>query len=235
MACSSLTVGLYDRHMVSISRLLTCAFACLVPVALAGHPATQPEPSELSSLSGEWVLNRELSSTTPPAMGDEAFGGRPGGPGPGGRRPPGGIGGMGRGGGVGRGDGMGGGRSQRPTEDEMKRRRELMQEALEAPTRFTIIQDGQTVTFAHPNGVVRKYVANGKTEKHQLMAGTIDTKTRWDGSVLLMEIVLDERRTLTRRYRRDAETGRLLVTVSLQRDQEGRTTVYDEATGDGSR
>jgi hypothetical protein len=79
--------------------------------------------------------------------------------------------------------------------------------------------------------MVRRYIANGKTEKHQLMAGTIETKSRWDGSTLEMEIMLGQRMTLTRRYRLDPVVHRLVVITGTERNPQARSTVYDEAVG----
>ena len=63
----------------------------------------------------------------------------------------------------------------------MERRRALMQEAMQLPPRFTLAQKADTISFIEPDGVVRSYVANGKSEKHQLTNGIVETKTAWKG------------------------------------------------------
>jgi len=104
-----------------------------------------------------------------------------------------------------------------------------MQELVQLPVRLTIIQDGDQVTFAEPDGVVRKYLANGKSEKHQLTAGTIETKTKWDGPSLEMELTAGDRMRLVRTYTVRNDPRRLEVATRFEgrsRDQ-GRTVVYD--------
>ena len=65
----------------------------------------------------------------------------------------------------------------------MERRRALMDEVMQLPPRFTVAQKDDTISFIEPDGVVRSYVANGKSEKHQLTNGVVETKTAWRASV----------------------------------------------------
>jgi hypothetical protein len=113
----------------------------------------------------------------------------------------------------------------------MEARRALMQEVLTLPTRLTITQDGDKVVFIEPDGVVRTYVANGAAEKHQLTNGVIETKAKWDGPTLRMELGVGGRMTLVRTFRVTDDPRRLQVTTTFEggpKDQ-GQLTVYDEA------
>jgi hypothetical protein len=181
-------------------------------------------------LAGTWQLNRELS--TAPGSGDLPDTSGPGDDGPRG----GGRGGGGRGGGMGRPGGMGsgpgaGGMAQRPSAEEIARRRALIDEAMQLLPRFAVTQKGDTISFIEPDGVVRSYVANGRSEKHQLTNGVVDTRTAWKGEVLEMEVKVD-RLTLRRRFAlgRDG-LRRLEVTTAFDggRRGTGPKSAYDEA------
>jgi hypothetical protein len=146
---------------------------------------------------------------------------------------------MGRGGGGGRGGfgggfggagGRGGGRGERPSQEQMEQQRALMQEVAELPTRLTITQRGDLITFVGPDGTARSYAANGKIEKHQLTNGTIETKTAWDGQSLRMAITLGDRGKLIRTFSR-REPRRLEVSTAFDgAPKDGRhIVVYDAA------
>ena len=161
------------------------AAACLltpVPLTAADQPVAP------AGLAGAWSIDKTLSTAPGSvAMPDDDMDevGAGGGRGPGG----GGFGGMGGG----RRGGMGGGRGgtgggTRRREGDMVARRALLEELMALPSKFTIAQDGDKVVFIEPDGVVRTYVADDKTEKHQLQNGTIETKSRWDGDALEMEL-----------------------------------------------
>ena len=192
------------------------------------------------NLSGAWELNRDLSSA--PGSGPVAPDG-PGRGGPGGGRGPGGPGGGGRGpgggggGGFGGGFGGGGGRPRggppvgAPSREDMEARRALVQDVLTLPARMTITQDGDKVVLIEPDGVVRTYVVNGAAEKHQLTNGTIETKAKWDGATLRMEIVVGARMKLVRTFEVSDDPRRLQVTTAFEggRKDQAQRTVYDEA------
>ena len=113
----------------------------------------------------------------------------------------------------------------------MEARRALMQEVLTLPVRVTISQDGDKVVFIEPDGVVRTYVASGAAEKHQLTSGTIETKAKWNGSALRMEIKIGDRATLVRTFEVRDDPRRLEVATAFDggsKDQR-QLTVYDEA------
>jgi hypothetical protein len=186
-------------------------------------------------LSGEWAMNKSLSSA--PGLGGMPdgggrMGGRGGGRGPGGGGGGGYGGGMGGGrrGGMGGGGGMrGGGPGGEGRDEAFAAHRALMQEVMQLPARFTIAQDGDKLTFIEPDGVVRTYVANDKTEKHALTNGTIETKARWEKGALLMELKPSDGMKITRTFALRTDGHQLEVTTTFDRGPKDakRVTVYD--------
>ncbi|MEZ5292306.1 MAG: hypothetical protein R2745_14595 [Vicinamibacterales bacterium] len=113
----------------------------------------------------------------------------------------------------------------------MEAQRALVQEVMELPVRFTIAQDGDRLSLIEPDGVVRTYVANGQTEKHALTHGTIETRSRWDGTALRMEIRVGSRMTVVRTFVVQGDDPRRLdvtTTVDGAPKDSGRLAVYDE-------
>jgi hypothetical protein len=200
------------------------------PIAATDQPAA-PRPL----LAGAWSIDKALS-TAPGSVAMPDDGGGP----PGGGRGPGGGGGYGGGMGGGRRGGMGGGGGRGGQgggdrrRDDMAARRALMEELVTLPPKFTIAQDGDKVIFIEPDGVVRTYVANDKAEKHQLQNGTIETKSRWDGDALEMELQSPGGLTITRRYAVHGTPRLLEVTTTTNRGPKNakRVSVY-ELTDDG--
>jgi hypothetical protein len=72
--------------------------------------------------------------------------------------------------------------------EDIEARKRLMREVMEMPKRLSIQQDGDRLVFTEPGGIVRIYLANNRAEKHQLINGTIETRSRWEGDRLLMEV-----------------------------------------------
>lgn len=211
---------------------LLCAVCCLSPAQVGAREAGV-------NLSGAWEMNRDLSSAPGsgpvgadgPGRGGPGRGGGAGGPGGGGRGPGGGRGGFGGGFGGGGGRPRGGPPDGAPSREDMEARRALVQEVLTLPARMTITQDGDKVVVIEPDGVVRTYMVNGAAEKHQLTNGTIETKARWKGATLQMEIGVGARMRLVRTFEASDDPRRLEVTTAFEgggKDQ-GQRTVYDEA------
>jgi hypothetical protein len=221
---------------LSAAPAIAFAAAVLLSSAAFAHeqPATRPV------LSGAWSIDKALS-TAPGSVGMPEEGVGPGG---GGRRRGGGGGGSGgygggHGGGHGGGGGFpggmsgGGGRGApggiQGREEDRAARRALLEELISLPPKFTIAQDGDKVVFIEPDGVVRTFVVNDKVEKHQLQNGTIETKSRWDGNALEMELTSPGGLTLTRRYEVRGTPRQLEVTTTASRGDKNakRVSVYE--------
>jgi hypothetical protein len=209
------------------------AIAAIAVLTAGPLPATGQPAAARPALAGAWSIDKAQST----APGSVAMPDDEGDPGPSGGRAPvggGGFGGMGggrRGGmGAGRG-GPGGGMARR--EENTAARRALVEELMAMPPKFTIAQDGDKLVFIEPDGVVRTYLANDKAEKHQLQNGTIETKSRWDGGALEMELKPSDGLTIVRRYEVRGTPRQLEVTTTTNRSPRNakQITVY-EATDD---
>jgi hypothetical protein len=180
----------------------------------------QSTPPARADISGAWTLNREAGAG--PRAGADA-GDRL--PPPGGRR--------GLGGGFG-GVGVDGpDRNSVQDREEQARRRALMEEVVEAPSRFQITIEDPFVIFTHADGRVVRYRTNWKDERHQFTSGTVKTKTRWDSGRLIIETDIGDGITVTHAYSLNPEAGQLVVNVQLpgqSRDIPAITHVYDEQT-----
>ena len=200
-------------------------------VALQAVQSTVPE--DHSAYFGGWTLNRELSSILrtpdgPDGRGRKGGGGRGrGGTRGGGFGGPGGRGGFGAPGGAGA---PGGSPSFDPK--EMEKTMALMQELM-TPTAHWIVTstDDGTVIFTDAEGRSSRFVPNDKKEKHQLAAGTVETKTKWDKGQLRQEISLPAGMKAVRVFVAERETPQLTVTTTMEGGPTGRRppfrVVYD--------
>jgi hypothetical protein len=111
-----------------------------------------------------------------------------------------------------------------PDKAEMQRIRDLIQETLAAPPRLVIDQDGAVVTFTDDEGHVRRFTSNGKSEKHQLTSGTVETKTRWEDAGLAMQIEIPRGMKLSRHYAVSVagDARQLVVTTEITGGDGGR-------------
>ncbi len=209
---------------------------CLSAVAVFLLQATPAPPATThAELTGTWTLNRDQStpagasrSSESGREGGESRGGGMGGGMGGHHRGGGGMGGMGGG----RGGEMGEGGGRNP--EQMAQQREVMQEILEPRPKFTIVAHDDKVTFAEPDGWTRTYEANGEQQKHQEMSGTIETKSRWNGPKLEIEMKTSNGMTVTRTYEISGSAPRqLIITTKMsggRGDRQPIKWVYDEAS-----
>ena len=68
--------------------------------------------------------------------------------------------------------------------------------------------------FTDADGRTTRYVANDKKEKHQLLTGTIETKTKWVDGALRQEIALRDGMKSSRTYA--IEDDHLVVTTTME-------------------
>ena len=176
--------------------------------ALAALPrpiAQEQSAAPTAAIAGAWRLNRDLSPKAPqgmPAPGDHP-GGR--GRGTGGGPPAGGMGGP-----------PGGGMGAPPNEEEMKRMRDILRDAAEAPNQIVIAPGDGVVTITDSNGLARKFATNNKKEEHQTTAGVVETRTKWEGAVLTIETRAGSGLKITRFYRLAPEGRQLVVEVKIE-------------------
>jgi len=171
-----------------------------VPV-VAAVPAG-PRESGPVRLNGIWDLNKDLS--TKPNVVPADAGGRSGG------------------GGGGRGGGMrgGGGGGSRPGAGAMNEVRALLRDLEQSAVRLTIVSRPDSVSVTDTEGVIRKFVTDGKPDKVAINGTTIDVKSKWDGDVLNQEF-----RAGSAKFLRSVETTtdghQLLITITPKGDGGG--------------
>ena len=92
-------------------------------------------------------------------------------------------------------------------------------------------RDDGTIVFTDNEGRSVRYLPNEKKEKHQLTAGTIETKTKWDKGELRQEIALFDGMKAVRVHTISPETAQLTVTTTMEGGPGGRRSpfrlVYD--------
>jgi len=180
------------------------AGALALPGSFVAPAHARAPAADHPNIDGAWVLNRD--------MGDEMQrgGGESGDSEGGGGHRHGGGGGYGVSA-MGHGGGMGGGQMSDEQKQEMERRRALMKELLQPSARMNVTVENDIVTFTESDGRVRKFKTDGKKEKHQFDNGTVETKSKWDNTGLVIETALQNGMKLTQTYTIAAGEKRQLV------------------------
>ena len=164
----------------------------------------QAPAADHPNIDGAWVLNRDMGEPLQRGGGSDSGDGEGGGAH---RRGGGGYGVSA----MGHGGGMGGGQMSDEQKQELERRRALMKELLQPSDRMTLTVENDMVTFTESDGRVRKFRTDGKKEKHQFDNGTVETKSKWDNSGLVIETDLQSGMKLTQTYTIAAGEKRQLV------------------------
>jgi len=179
--------------------------ALALPGSFVASAHAQAPAADHPNIDGAWVLNRDMGDQMQRGGGES--GDSEGG---GGHRHGGGggygVSAMGRGGGMG-----GGGQMSDEQKQEMERRRALMKELLQPSARMNVTVENDIVTFTESDGRVRKFKTDGKKEKHQFDNGTVETKSKWDNTGLVIETALQNGMKLTQTYTVAAGERRQLV------------------------
>lgn len=189
---------------------LLLALSLLVLPAGQEAVSAVPHESGVVRLNGIWDLNKDLSTkpaATPAEPGNQA--GSPGGQSGGGQ-----YGGGGRGGGMRGGGGRGG------PNDSMREVRALLRDLEQSAVRITIVSRPESVSVTDAEGVIRKFVINGKTDKVAINGNTIDVKSKWDGDVLNQEFKAGSI-TFIRTVETTIEGRQLLITITPKGDKAG--------------
>jgi hypothetical protein len=187
---------------------IAIAASAAAATAAAAPAQSAPAVTERRALVGSWSLNRERSGVTPSPDFTSRRGGRRGGA-------PGGFGG-----------GFGGNRGgATPTADgraaaraEADRVAAVVQELITPTPRWDIsIDRGETLAFTSDDGRTARYTPDNKNEKHQLINGTVQTKSRWVRSEFRQEIAASETAIMTRTFAVDPATDQLVVSMTFGR------------------
>jgi hypothetical protein len=192
-------------------------------VLLAGSVAKMQSPPH-ADLTGAWKLNSELTQQPnrerdagTPTQGHRGGGRAPGGGGMGGMgggRGPGGMGGGGYGGG-------GGGGTHSGDPEAMARTREAMRLAMLMPDRLTIVHEDNTFVLTDGEGVTQKLTPDGKGVKSEVGALKVETKSKWDEAVLVVERKFDGGVKITERYWVTENPKQLVVGSKIENSQMG--------------
>lgn len=185
---------------------------------LSGAVNAQENARDRPDLSGDWVLNRDLSAD--PRQAEEGRRGREPGDDPGGRGGPGGrmpgrFGGGRRGvpGGVGPGD-AGDDRTMREQMDEAQR---VMRDA---PNSMTIVHTDPKVVFLLPDGRIRTLYTDKR--KVKTANGNAELQARWDGNRVVVETKFGSIKVIET-YAMSEGGQQLIVTAKMDLPDGGRS------------
>ncbi len=201
----------------SIVAMLVAAFAVLAPGRAALAARDRP------GLAGRWTLNRQLSQfPTDLGFGMDLMAGagsRSGGGGSGGRRSGGG------------GGALPASAWLQESEDDVRRRDQLVEEVRTPSAHLTITQTDTAVTITDDRGVSRTFHPNGREESHELDRAGVATIARWDGNSLEVRYKVEQYRELRYSYSRTTDPDRLVVQVRFVESggHDTVTRVYDPA------
>ena len=213
-------VGVMSDHPVMRRRAAAAAFV-LVAVIVAVRAQDAPKPVVLAlakpmspveaaaRLSGQWKLNEELSP--PLRAGSSPLAGGQGGP-QGGRRS------------GGSGDRPVAYEAQRLQEERNIRVRALYRELSVAPGTLTLALSVATAKFVDSNGAERLVNINQKKEKLDLGTTIVDSRTRWDGTSLTIELQGGEDLKVVEIFELSPTGTQMLVTIRAgdEHDQNAR-------------
>jgi hypothetical protein len=198
--------------------------AAAIGVGASLGPAAQDRPD----LTGTWKLNVEQTTQAGRRSADDRAVIA-------GRRIP--IGGspVGMGGGGGQGPAavadMGATSRQRP--EELAKTREAIRIAMLIPDQLTIVREAAALVVTDGLGGPHKLPLDRKTVPSQIGALTIETKTKWDGAVLVVERKIEGDVKSTDRYSLTGSPKRLTIVSKVESkklaDDRSRTVhrVYD--------
>ena len=96
-----------------------------------------------------------------------------------------------------------------------------------APSSFTVTQDGDRIVLTGSDGQPRTLTANGRKEK----VNGRDVLTKWDGQRLISETTVGDTK-VTETYERSPSTPQLIVTTRMDMRGHGVSVrrVYDAAS-----
>jgi hypothetical protein len=195
------------------TRLVTAIAATVLLAVVATVSGQKLSPADVAAkLSGNWKLNRELSS----GVGGPNRGGSGGGaPGRAAFALAGGALSGQRGGGGGRGGAGGGGETSMPGDlpPDVVAAQAAIRDLQQIPESLAIRAAADTITFTDPRGE-RTFAIGNKTAKLEVNSARVDVKSRWDKSALRQEFTTAQTR-LVRSWEAD-EQGHLVLKARIE-------------------
>jgi hypothetical protein len=110
------------------------------------------------------------------------------------------------------------GSGRRSAEDSAKAREAIRLASL-VPERLTIVKDGTTFVVTDAAGVSQRLTPNGKTTRSEIGALTVETKTKWDGTTLVVERKFEGGVKASERYSVTAEPRRLTIATKIENSE----------------
>ena len=101
------------------------------------------------------------------------------------------------------------------TAEDRKKIGEVLHNAQFAPTKISITQTADAITFTQ-FGVVQTYSTTGKPERHVLDAGTVKRTATWEGPTLVIKYSVGRAGNVTYGYVLTPRTQQLLVRVNVE-------------------
>ncbi len=220
------------KRVIAFPVILSAA----VVVLLGNQDAPKPQvlalakpmlPAEVAArLSGQWKLNHELSpplkaGSSPMATAGQGNGRRPGG------------------GNAGQGGRPEAYEAQRMVEERNIRMRALYRELSDAPEALTLSISFATAKFVDADGVERKVNINQKKEKLDLGTAIVDSRTRWNGTALTIDLEGAQDLKVTEIFELSPTGTQMLVTIRAGDEHDPNTRglrgqvqrVYDRVNG----
>lgn len=111
----------------------------------------------------------------------------------------------------------GGGGREGGNGEDMRKAREVMQEIGQSPIRLNIVSRPESVSISDPDGVVRKFAIDGKTEKVAINGSAIEVKSKWDGDVLSQEFKVGSAK-FVRTVETTTDGHQLVITIKPKGD-----------------
>lgn len=192
----------WQRTVPMCTRLVVLVIAAAATLALSSA-------QDRADLTGVWKLNVDQTTTASQGAATDR-------PSYGDRRVPlgGGPAGMG---GVGHGPATAGGYSGgRADPEDLAKAREGLRLAMLTPERLTIVRKGNAYVVTDANGTSNTLTADGKTTSSEAGALTVETKSKWDGPVLVVERKFEGGVKSTDRYTVSGNPRRLVIASKIQ-------------------
>jgi hypothetical protein len=209
--------------MAMAFKILTAAAIAVALLATAHAAGQSTRERVVLDLTGAWVLNNDLSDKPEQMRGpDDGGRGRSGRPGGG---MGGGMGGGGRGGDPGGGGGMG-------SPEDMERMRAVLEVALRAPARLTIVTADERLVVTDEEGVSFRIPLDGSKDTGAANGVGFETTAKWENSTLRVERKFKVGLKLVEDYAASADPRQLIVSSKVEGSRMpggGRTVkrVYD--------